>query len=55
LDTQLTIFSLFLVESVIVSLPGSILGTIIGELGAYALKGLLRLPLVFPFMLIVEF
>jgi putative ABC transport system permease protein len=47
------ILSLFLVESIIVSLLGGIVGTTIGGLGAYVLESALKLPPVFPFSLIV--
>lgn len=47
------ILSLFLVESIMVSLLGGIVGTTIGGLGAYVLESALKLPPVFPFSLIV--
>ncbi|AKB13311.1 putative ABC transport system permease protein [Methanosarcina thermophila] len=46
------ILSLFLLESVMVSLFGGIVGTLIGGLGAYALESALDLPPVFPLKLI---
>jgi putative ABC transport system permease protein len=46
------ILSLFLLESVMVSFFGGIVGTVIGGLGAYALESALKLPSVFPFTLI---
>lgn len=46
------ILSLFLLESVMVSLFGGIVGTVIGGLGAYALESALDLPPVFPLKLI---
>jgi putative ABC transport system permease protein len=51
--TYYDILSLFLLESVIVSLLGGVLGTIIGGPGAYILESLLKLPPVFTFRLIV--
>lgn len=50
--TNSGILSLFLLESVLVSLFGGILGTLIGGLGAFALETALKLPTVFPFTLI---
>ncbi|MDW5549077.1 ABC transporter permease [Methanosarcina sp.] len=46
------ILSLFLLESIMVSSFGGIVGTIIGSLGAYALEITLKLPPVFPLALI---
>jgi len=46
------ILSLFLLESVMVSSFGGIVGTVIGGLGAYALEITLKLPPVFPLTLI---
>ncbi|WP_292391367.1 ABC transporter permease [Methanosarcina sp. UBA5] len=46
------ILSLFLLESVMVSSFGGIVGTVIGGLGAYALEIALKLPPVFPSTLI---
>ena len=46
------ILSLFLLESVMVSFLGGLLGTVIGGFGAYILEVVLKLPPVFPFMLI---
>lgn len=46
------ILSLFLLESVMVSSFGGIVGTVIGGLGAYALEIALKLPPVFPLTLI---
>lgn len=46
------ILSLFLLESVMVSSLGGLLGTAIGGLGAYILEVTLKLPPVFPFILI---
>jgi putative ABC transport system permease protein len=46
------ILSLFLLESIIVSSLGGLLGTAIGGFGAYILESALKLPPVFPFMLI---
>ncbi|HWQ48171.1 MAG TPA: ABC transporter permease [Methanosarcina sp.] len=46
------ILSLFLLESVMVSSFGGIVGTIIGGMGAYALEIALKLPPVFPLTLI---
>jgi len=46
------ILSLFLLESVMVSLFGGIVGTVVGGLGAYALESALELPPVFPLKLI---
>ena len=46
------ILSLFLLESVMVSFFGGIVGTAIGGLGAYALESFLKLPPVFPLKLI---
>jgi putative ABC transport system permease protein len=46
------ILSLFLLESIMVSSFGGIVGTIIGSLGAYALEITLKLPPVFPLTLI---
>lgn len=46
------ILSLFLLESVMVSSFGGIVGTVIGGLGAYALEITLKLPPVFPLALI---
>lgn len=46
------ILSLFLLESVMVSSFGGIVGTVIGGLGAYALEITLKLPPVFPVALI---
>lgn len=46
------ILSLFLLESVMVSFFGGIVGTTIGGLGAYILESALKLPPVFPFKLI---
>ena len=46
------ILSLFLLESVMVSFFGGIVGTAIGGLGAYALESVLKLPPVFPLKLI---
>ncbi|AKB59716.1 ABC transporter permease [Methanosarcina barkeri] len=46
------ILSLFLLESVMVSSFGGIVGTLIGGLGAYALEIALKLPPVFPLTLI---
>ena len=50
--TNSNILSLFLLESVMVSFFGGIVGTIIGGMGAYALESALKLPSVFPFTLI---
>jgi putative ABC transport system permease protein len=50
--SNLNILSLFLVESVMVSLFGGIVGTIIGGIGAYIIEFSLRLPPVFPLKLI---
>ncbi|MFY1111091.1 MAG: ABC transporter permease [Methanosarcinaceae archaeon] len=50
--TNSGILSLFLLESVLVSLFGGILGTLVGGLGAFALETVLKLPTVFPFTLI---
>ncbi|MDD3042961.1 MAG: ABC transporter permease [Methanosarcinaceae archaeon] len=47
-----SILFLFLLESVMVSLFGGVLGTIIGGLGSYLLETSLKLPPVFPFSLI---
>ncbi|MDY9924777.1 ABC transporter permease [Methanosarcina sp.] len=44
--------SLFLLESVMVSFLGGLVGTAIGGFGAYILEEALKLPPVFPFMLI---
>ena len=44
--------SLFLLESVMVSVFGGLMGTAIGGLGAYILETVLKLPPVFPFKLI---
>lgn len=46
------ILSLFLLESVMVSSLGGLLGTVIGGFGAYILEVALKLPPVFPFILI---
>lgn len=46
------ILSLFLLESVMVSSLGGLLGTVIGGFGAYILEVVLKLPPVFPFILI---
>ncbi|HIH73746.1 MAG TPA: ABC transporter permease [Methanosarcina sp.] len=46
------ILSLFLLESVMVSFLGGLVGTAIGGFGAYIIEGALKLPPVFPFMLI---
>jgi putative ABC transport system permease protein len=46
------ILSLFLLESIMVSSLGGLLGTAIGGFGAYILESALKLPPVFPFMLI---
>lgn len=46
------ILSLFLLESIMVSSFGGIVGTIIGGMGAYALEIALKLPPVFPLTLI---
>lgn len=46
------ILSLFLLESIMVSSFGGIVGTMIGGLGAYALEIALKLPPVFPLALI---
>jgi len=46
------ILSLFLLESIMVSSLGGLLGTVIGGFGAYILESALKLPPVFPFMLI---
>jgi len=46
------ILSLFLLESVMVSFFGGVVGTTIGGLGAYVLESALKLPPVFPFKLI---
>lgn len=46
------ILSLFLLESVMVSFFGGIVGTAIGGMGAYALESVLKLPPVFPLKLI---
>lgn len=46
------ILSLFLLESVMISSLGGLLGTAIGGFGAYILEVTLKLPPVFPFMLI---
>ncbi len=46
------ILSLFLLESIMVSSFGGIVGTMIGALGAYALEITLKLPPVFPLTLI---
>lgn len=46
------ILSLFLLESVMVSFLGGIVGTAIGGLGAYTLENILKLPPVFPLALI---
>lgn len=46
------ILFLFLLESVMVSLFGGILGTVLGGLGAYLLETALKLPPVFPIILI---
>ncbi len=50
--SNLNILSLFLVESVMVSLFGGIVGTILGGIGAYIIEFALRLPPVFPLKLI---
>jgi putative ABC transport system permease protein len=50
--TNSSILSLFLLESVMVSLFGGILGTLVGGLGAFGLEIALKLPTVFPFTLI---
>ncbi len=44
--------SLFLLESVMVSVFGGLMGTAIGGFGAYILETVLKLPPVFPFKLI---
>jgi putative ABC transport system permease protein len=46
------VLSLFLLESVMVSFLGGVVGTLIGSLGAYALESALKLPPVFPLTLI---
>ncbi|MDR7665388.1 ABC transporter permease [Methanosarcina sp. Z-7115] len=46
------ILSLFLLESVMVSFFGGIVGTAIGGMGAYAIESVLKLPPVFPLKLI---
>jgi len=46
------ILSLFLLESVMVSFFGGVVGTTIGGLGAYILESALKLPPVFPIKLI---
>jgi len=46
------ILSLFLLESIIVSFLGGVVGTTIGGLGAYLLESALKLPPVFPLKLI---
>jgi putative ABC transport system permease protein len=46
------ILSLFLLESIMVSFFGGIVGTAIGGMGAYALESVLKLPPVFPLKLI---
>jgi putative ABC transport system permease protein len=46
------ILSLFLLESIMVSFLGGVVGTTIGGLGAYILESALKLPPVFPFKLI---
>jgi len=46
------VLSLFLLESVMVSFFGGVVGTAIGGLGAYALESALKLPPVFPLTLI---
>ncbi|AKB70261.1 ABC transporter permease [Methanosarcina mazei] len=46
------ILSLFLLESIMVSSLGGLLGTAIGGFGAYILEEALKLPPVFPFKLI---
>lgn len=46
------ILSLFLLESVMVSFLGGLVGTAIGGLGAYIIEDALKLPQVFPFSLI---
>ncbi|MGB9929998.1 MAG: ABC transporter permease [Methanosarcina sp.] len=46
------ILSLFLLESIMVSLFGGLVGTTIGSLGAYAIESFLTLPPVFPLKLI---
>ncbi|MGB9133656.1 MAG: FtsX-like permease family protein, partial [Methanosarcina sp.] len=44
--------SLFLLESIMVSVFGGLMGTAIGGMGAYILESTLKLPPVFPFKLI---
>jgi putative ABC transport system permease protein len=46
------VLSLFLLESVIVSLFGGVVGTAIGCIGAYVIESVLKLPPVFPLKLI---
>jgi putative ABC transport system permease protein len=47
-----SILSLFLLEAVMVSSFGGIVGTVIGGLGAYIIESFLKLPPVFPLSLI---
>ncbi len=46
------VLSLFLLESIMVSFFGGVVGTAIGGMGAYILESTLKLPPVFPFKLI---
>jgi len=47
------VLSLFLLESVMVSLFGGVVGTAIGGIGAYIIESALKLPAVFPLKLII--
>jgi putative ABC transport system permease protein len=51
--TAFDILFLFMVESIMLGVFGGILGSTVGIAGAYGVETLLKLPIVFPFSLIV--
>ena len=50
--TNFDVLSLFIVESIVLSVLGGLLGIVLGVLGAYGAQSLMNLPLVFPIGLI---
>jgi putative ABC transport system permease protein len=51
--TNWNVLSLFIVESIVLSVFGGLLGTGLGVAGAYGVQSLMKLPIVFPVELIV--
>jgi len=51
--TNWNVLSLFIVESIVLSVFGGLLGTGLGVAGAYGVQSFMKLPIVFPLKLIV--